>query len=151
MATTTTELYEQDFYLWCLETCAALGAREFEAVDLTHLIDEVRSLALREKRAIGSHLEQVLLHLLKWCFQLHTQVDARHWADAIVEHRQCLADQIEDSPSLSGFIPLALPKAYAYARTRAQLQTGLPLATFPPACPWELADVLNVEFWPDAL
>ena len=31
---TNAELYEQDFYLWCLETCASLGAREFDAIDV---------------------------------------------------------------------------------------------------------------------
>ena len=28
---TNTQLYDLDFYLWCLDTCATLGAREFEA------------------------------------------------------------------------------------------------------------------------
>jgi hypothetical protein len=111
----------------------------------------VRSLALSEKRALVSHLEQILIHLLQWCSHPRTQGDRQQWADAIVEHRQRMADQMEDSPSLSGFLPLALPKTYAHARIRAQIQTGLPLATFPPACPWELADVLNVKFWPDII
>ena len=35
---TNTQLYDLDFYLWCLDTCATLGAREFEALDVHHLI-----------------------------------------------------------------------------------------------------------------
>jgi hypothetical protein len=30
----------------------------------------------------------------------------------------------------------------------ASRQTGLPLATFPPACPWAVAQLLDVDFWP---
>jgi hypothetical protein len=29
-------------------------------------------------------------------------------------------------------------------------ETGLPLATFPEACPWPLAQVLDEDFWPEA-
>ena len=38
---TNAEMYEQDFYLWCLETCVSLGAREFDAIDVHHLIEGI--------------------------------------------------------------------------------------------------------------
>jgi Domain of unknown function DUF29 len=28
--------------------------------------------------------------------------------------------------------------------------TGLPLAAFPEACPWAIAQVLDEDFWPEA-
>jgi hypothetical protein len=53
---TNAELYEQDFYLWCLETCASLGAREFDAVDVHHLIEEIRDLGNNVRSALESDL-----------------------------------------------------------------------------------------------
>ena len=66
---TNTELYEQDFYRWCLETCASLGAREFDAIDVHHLIEEIRDLGNHVRSALESDLGIVVLHLLKWQYQ----------------------------------------------------------------------------------
>jgi Domain of unknown function DUF29 len=63
------ELYEQDFYLWCLETCASLGAGEFDAIDVHHLIEEIRDLGNNVRSALESDLGIVVLHLLKWQYQ----------------------------------------------------------------------------------
>jgi hypothetical protein len=41
-----------------------------------------------------------------------------------------------------------LAESYPYVRQRVQLQTRLPLATFPEACPWTPAQVLDADFWP---
>jgi hypothetical protein len=35
------------------------------------------------------------------------------------------------------------------ARRDAADETGLPLATFPEACPWPIAHVLDEDFWPE--
>src|SRR5215510_4011520 len=66
---TNAELYEQDFYLWCLETCASLGAREFDAIDVHHLIEEIRDWGNNVRSALESDLGIVVLHLLKWQYQ----------------------------------------------------------------------------------
>ena len=43
-----------------------------------------------------------------------------------------------------------VPVAYRRARRDAADDTGLPLATFPEACPWPVAQVLDEDFWPEA-
>jgi len=50
---TQTNLYEQDFYLWTQERETTLGAREFEALDIPHLIAYAMTPALT-RRAISS-------------------------------------------------------------------------------------------------
>jgi len=47
-------------------------------------------------------------------------------------------------------VPQTLQEEYAEARQRASDETGLPLATFPPVCPWTAEEVLDVDFWPEA-
>jgi hypothetical protein len=42
-----------------------------------------------------------------------------------------------------------LVKAYARGRRLAQVQTRMPLTTFPPACPLTLEQVLDDDFWPE--
>ena len=58
---TNAELYEQDFYLWCLETCASLGAREFDAIDVHHQIEEIRDWGDHVRSALESDLGVVVL------------------------------------------------------------------------------------------
>ena len=68
------------------------------------------------------------------------------WASTIVNARSEIAELLERGPGLK---PQALPllhKAYPTARRLAQLQTRLPLTTFPATCPWTLEQVLDDDF-----
>jgi uncharacterized protein DUF29 len=147
---TNTQLYDLDFYLWCLDTCATLGAREFEALDIYHLIEEIRDLGNNLKSVLESDLCQVLLHLLKWRYQPQGRVDSHSWQDSIEEHRERISRLLAKSPSLKSHLPVIWPEEYRRARRKAQRQTGLPLSTFPEVCPWTAAQVLDEEFWPEA-
>lgn len=59
------ELYEPDVYLWCLETCASLGAGAFDALDVRHLSEEIRDVGNDVRNTLESHPGVVPLHLLK--------------------------------------------------------------------------------------
>jgi len=62
---TNAELYAQDFYRWTQEQAALLEARQWEALDLLHLIEELESLGRRERHALYDGLIVLLAHLLK--------------------------------------------------------------------------------------
>ena len=143
---TNTDLYEQDFYLWCLDTCAALGAREFEAVDVCHLIEEIRASAGRDRRELASRLETLVMHLLKWAYQ--STARSGSWRGTIRRERRELARLLEQSPSLTRLVPDDITTGYASARAAASDETGLPLATFPEHCPWTVDQVLDPDFFP---
>ncbi|HAC63001.1 MAG TPA: DUF29 domain-containing protein [Cyanothece sp. UBA12306] len=55
-------LYEQDFALWVAETVNQLKSGDFSQVDLDNLIDEVESLAKRDKRALEKRLITLFEH-----------------------------------------------------------------------------------------
>ena len=56
---------------------------------------------------------------------------------------------IQHNPSLQAYPADCLMNAYRYARRQVALQTDLPLAIFPEACPWPVDQVLNEDFWPE--
>lgn len=47
-------LYDQDYQLWLDETAAYLQSRNFDALDLENLIEEIESLGGSDKRSLSS-------------------------------------------------------------------------------------------------
>src|SRR5215470_9171137 len=63
---TNAELYDQDFYAWVQEQAALLKARQFDAIDLDNLIEEVESLARQERHLLWHRFRTLLTHLVAW-------------------------------------------------------------------------------------
>jgi len=141
-------LYETDWYAWTQEQAALLREGAVEELDFPNLAEEVEDLGINLSHAVSSDLYQVLIHLLKWRYQPSLRAEGHSWQDTIVEHRDRLERLCARKPSLRGQLPAMLVEEYPRARRRATLQTGLGLSTFPAQCPWELAQVLDADFWP---
>jgi hypothetical protein len=145
---TNAELYEQDFYAWTLATAALVQAGKWHEIAPECLIEELRDLGSNTTHAVHSHLYQLLRHLLKWQYQPQRRVDSHSWQDTIEEARDQIPRYLARSPGLRPQVPAILAQEYPKARRRASRDTGLPLATFPVACPWTPAQVLDEDFWP---
>ena len=148
---TNTKLYEQDFYRWTREQAALLEARQFDALDMANLVEEITSLGISQKHALGSHLKNLVMHLLKWHYQPSGRQTGHSWRSSIYNARDDIAVILEDSPSLRREVPGLLTRRYPAARMLAYDETGLPLATFPQECPWTAEQILDDDFWPDAV
>ena len=111
----------------------------------------LKAWARSEQHALQSHLKQLLMHLLKWQYQPSRRQQGRSWATTIVNARSEIADLVERSPGLEPHVEPLLHKAYPTARRLAEIQTRLPLTTFPATCPWTLEQVLDDDFFPEAL
>lgn len=140
-------LYQRDFVLWIEEQARLLRERRFAQLDLDNLIDEIEDMGHSNKKAIKNNLVVVLLHLLK--HQVQPDHRSRGWMASIVEHRLRLRDDIEESPSLRNHARDVFDRAYSDARMRAQVETGLPIRTFPTICPYTLEQALDPEFLPE--
>jgi hypothetical protein len=140
--------YETDFHAWCETQAALLEGCQWEALDREHLIEELHLMAGTERRALGSQLERLLLHLLKWQYQPGRRLTGHSWQDSIVDARARLRDLLEEQPSLERIVGPQLTRRYPHARRRAARQTGLPPATFPEMCPWSSTQLLDKDFWP---
>jgi hypothetical protein len=147
---TNPALYDQDFYAWTQAQAALLEARQFDALDIVHLVDEVTSLGASERRALSSHLIILVLHLLKWCYQPDGRLTSHSWSDSIRQARIQIDLLIETSPSLRPLLPGILTRYYPKARRLAADETHLALATFPEACPWSIDHLLNYDFFPES-
>jgi hypothetical protein len=140
-------LYEHDFCRWLERQAALLRAGRFDELDLANLIEEIEAMARKDQKAIKSNLVVVLTHLLEHQFQPEPRSSG--WRGSIVEHRQRLRDDFEESPSLRPHAAAVFARAYADARERASAKTGLPLRTFPRSSPYTLEQTLDPRFLPD--
>ena len=104
----------------------------------------------RDRRALASHLENLLVHLLKWRYQPAGRQTGHSWADSIREARTQLAAGLSEAYANSPQFHASAVRRYHAARREASRQTGLPLAILPETCPWSVAQVLEADFWPDA-
>jgi Domain of unknown function DUF29 len=139
--------YDNDFYAWTQTQAAALRAKDWAALDLENVAEEIESLGRSDRRAIRSQLERLLQHFLKWAYQ--PQGRGSSWRGSIEQARHEIAELIAESPSLHDYPAQRLSDAYRYARRQAAHETGLPLATFPETCPWSLEQLQHEDFWPE--
>jgi hypothetical protein len=120
--------YERDFFAWLNAQAAHLRARDWDALDLDHVIEEIESLGNEQRHAVESHLRVPLLHLLKWTYQ--PQRRRRGWRSSVNNARAEIEARLRRSPSLRREMPEFLNWAYPKARRAAADETDLPLTTF---------------------
>jgi hypothetical protein len=144
----TTPDYDTDFYAWTQAQVDALRAKDWAALDLPHVIEEIADLGNEQRHAVESHLRILLAHLLKWRYQ--PQRRRRSWQTSILNARTEITRRLERNPSLQHAWPEMLAWAYPKARQLAASETGLPRATFPEACPWTIAQLQDEDFLPEA-
>jgi hypothetical protein len=138
--------YDRDFYAWTLSQAEALRAKDWQALDMEHLAEEVEDLGKRDRRALQSHLRLLLLHLLKVSHQRQRRLS---WLRSIRNAREAIELVLGDSPSLRRELPDFLAWAYPKARRAAAEEAELPLATFPERCPWTLDQLQDDDFLPE--
>jgi hypothetical protein len=133
--------YDTDLIAWANQTAQLLREQRWQEVDWEHLIEEVEDLGKSERSAIGSQMERIMLHLLKWEYQPQRRSDS--WLDSINDGRSQIRRKIEDSPSLKNYPDRIIDKEYERACKEAAKQTGLDIAIFPATCPYPTDRVLG--------
>jgi hypothetical protein len=139
-------LYETDFAEWAETQSGALRRREARELDWDNLAEEIEALARNDKRAIRSHLTNLLKHLIKWKIQPGKRTDS--WVQSIVNAREELDLIIEDSPSLRSYPSLMFERCYDRAFKMALRETGLDVR--PERTRWTIEQTLSADFFPEA-
>ena len=137
---------QQDFYAWTQQQADLLRSRQFNKIDIEHLIEEVESMGNSELRELESRLTVLLMHLLKWQYQANFQT--RSWILTIKEQRRRIVKRLQQSTSLKNKLDEIINDAYELARGDATDETGLPESVFPVTCPWTYTQIVDMEFWP---
>lgn len=141
--------YERDFYSWIHRNIDLLKQGKLADIDIDILIDELESMAKRDKRELTSRLMILIAHLLKWQFQPENQSGS--WRGSIREQRIQLIEQLEESPSLRNSLDESVVKAYPKALALAIDETGLTSKKFPAECPYALKQLLDENFYPNSV
>lgn len=139
--------YDLDFHAWALAQADALRRRSANEVDWDHLAEELESLGRSDVRELGSRLQVLLVHLLKWRFQPGRRCTS--WRHTIRVQRRDLARFLKDSPSLRSLENAEFEEAYASARLLASAETHIPLADFPEAPLFTLEQAADPSWLPD--
>jgi Domain of unknown function DUF29 len=143
------KLYDADFYAWAEEQAARLRARQFKALDLDNLIEEVEGLADVKLSAVLNGARVVMEHLLK--LQHSPAIDPRNtWRASVREHRRRV--QTDLTPRIEQILADQLPRFYAMAREDAAAgmrDHGEHAAAdaIPADCPYAL-DQITGDWWP---
>ncbi|NET02191.1 MAG: DUF29 domain-containing protein [Sphaerospermopsis sp. SIO1G1] len=150
------KLYDRDLQLWIEKTIQQLQNREFGSLDIEHLIEELVDLGKSEKNALKSNLKILLAQLLKLKIQNDVPNTMKtSWYSSVVEHRQRVLDNLEDTPSLKSFLTEAVDKAYPDGRKLAikegkLAKFGIRLpqeSEYPMSCPFSIEQILDEDFY----
>jgi hypothetical protein len=99
-------------------------------------------MARRDRREVESRLILLIAHALKWTHQPEHRSGS--WRVTIVEQRQEL-DGLVSRGVLRNHAEAKLEDVYHKAVERAAAETGLPIETFPTACPYTLDQLLSAD------
>lgn len=144
------DLYEQDFYAWTQHTAKALKNKQFDQVDIDHLLEEVESMGRSDFRELRSRLVVLVAHLLKWAYQPSHR--SSNWTGTITKQRQEIDFLLQDSPSLKNKLNelVSESKVYDKAVKLAVNDTGLDEQAFPKRCPYSVDQLLDDDYYPQA-
>ena len=146
----TQTLYDTDYNLWILETVKQLEKREFNALDLENLIEEVADLSRRDKRKLESLLTRLIEHLLKLAYWDAERVrNFGHWQGEITNFRLQIKRELRASPSLKRHLQEVFTECYRDGREIALKRSQLPSSTFPEKAIANLEQVLDENWFPD--
>jgi hypothetical protein len=142
-------LYEQDYYLWLLQTSKLLQEGKLNQVDINNLIEEIDSMGRSEKKAVKNRLIVLIEHLLKLNYwQTEKEYNARGWQRTVVEQRLQIDLSLEDSPSLRNLLDEIFLDCYNRARKDILKTYNLSSDLFPMEPPFSLEEVLDSDYLP---
>jgi hypothetical protein len=142
-------LYDTDYCLWLEQNIGFLQSRQFGALDLINLIEELSDLGKRDRRKLKNLLRQLLQHLLKLRYwQAEYENNQAHWRAEITNFRSQIRDELMDSPSLRHYLMDTFAECYTDARELASVRSQLPIDTFPEIPIADLNQVLDKHWWP---
>ncbi|MER3435711.1 MAG: DUF29 domain-containing protein [Leptolyngbya sp. ERB_1_1] len=140
------ELYDRDFLQWTQQQAEYLQKGRWADLDVENLVEELETLGRSEQRELGSHLQILILHLLKWQYQPDRRT--KSWETTISNCRDQIQDCFEDAPSLQRFLQDStwIEKYYRRGRRDAAKETQKPLESFPSKCLYLVEQLLAPDF-----
>ena len=139
-------LYEIDDSLWLEETIELLKAKNFEALDLDNLIEELEDLGNEKKFRVASFLQQIIRHALLLQFWIsEREYNQAHWQAEIISFQYQLKRYL--TTNLRQYLEQEFEQIYfeslQYVRKKTDNQVN-----FPDICPYSLEELLDPNWLP---
>lgn len=136
-------LYDHDFLQWTEAMTAHLQNRDFNQLDIAHLIEEIDGLGKSQKNAFKGHIRALIEHIMKRCY-VDLPLEYHGWERTIRNIRPEIEDLIETSPSLANDYPQLIDRVYQQCLKK--LRPEYPDTPFPDSWQFsrDLADLLNL-------
>ena len=136
-------LYDTDYVAWLQEQVAHLRAGRLAALDVENVAEELESLMKSERRQLGTRLEVLILHLLKWDHQPAQR--SNRWRASVAEQRARIRRLLQDSPSLRASVIESAREVYRDAVERAAIETQIDETAFPQILPYTVEQIFERE------
>jgi hypothetical protein len=143
------ELYELDSLAWYETTLAQIKNNQLNELDLESLGEVLENLVRDTKRSGESYLRQVKIHLLLIEYWQSESLNRRHWAAEIVNFRSEL--ETDMTTNLKKHLDLVKENIYQKALKYVTKKTELNKTLFPIQCPYSLEELLNDDWFPQAV
>lgn len=147
------DLYDHDLYAWTQEQTGLLRAGKLHELDLEHLIEELQLMGGSARGELANRLIVLLTHLLKLhmaaqLLPMDWQCAEAGWRRTCRTQRLHIAKVLRRNPSLRRTVPDELTDAYELARVEAADALAIKEVYLPPGCPWDAAQVQDLNFLP---
>lgn len=120
---------EQDEYMWAKETVEAIKTRNFAAIDMDALLDEMESTVSRIERNLIATVRDILVALL---WEKYTNVSMEEIDAQLILAQLELESMLNLTPSLRNLMVSTVKKAYPRASNWVTEEFGIVL---PENCP----------------
>lgn len=138
--------YDSDLYTWSVNQARAIREGRWDDVDWENVAEEIESVGRSDRRAVRSHLEVLIAHLLKCVVQPERRTPS--WDQTIRAQRSAIARLLDRNPSLGGLPAERFGEVYGYAVSLAVRDTGIDEGRFPKEPPFTLEEVMSPDFFP---
>jgi hypothetical protein len=139
-------LYEIDDSLWLEETIELLKAKNFEALDLDNLIEELEDLGNEKKFRVASFLQQIIRHALLLQFWIsEREYNQAHWQAEIISFQYQLKRYL--TTNLRQYLEQEFEQIY-FESPRYVRQKNDNKVNFPDTCPYSLEELLDPNWLP---
>ena len=135
--------YDVDRQSWLLHTIDHLYKQSFNQVDWENLLEELKSLAVSERRELQKRLRIFLTYLLKYRYQLDCSDGC---LTIIVEQFRQTESLLLSSPSLKAYYLNMFTDCYRIAVRDVSLEGNLSVNCFPTEPPFSPQELLNTDF-----
>jgi NTP pyrophosphatase (non-canonical NTP hydrolase) len=139
-------LYEIDDSLWLEETIELLKAKNFDALDLDNLIEELEDLGNEKKFRVASFLQQIIRHaLLLQFWTSERKYNQAHWQAEIVSFQYQLKRYL--TTNLRQYLEQEFEQIY-FESLRYVRQKNDNKVNLPDTCPYSLEELLDPNWLP---